>query len=158
MAGILSQVARNVGFMFRETGQAMEKLGCRIMGDYAFMEERKFETETASFGLLQTLPRTSIEMNPQSLFRIGRAMKSFTPVAFLSSAVSRHRKIMSVYGTMPILGAGVFVAPNASVIGDVQLGAGSSVWYGAVLRGVFGLLSVSLPSLCFYAGVNFTAA
>ena len=66
MAGILSQVARNVGFMFRETGQAMDKLGCRIMGDYAFMEERKFETEIASFGLLHTLPRTSIETARQS--------------------------------------------------------------------------------------------
>ena len=29
----------------------------------------------------------------------------------------------------------VFVAPTASVIGDVEVGEGSSVWYGAVLRG-----------------------
>jgi carbonic anhydrase/acetyltransferase-like protein (isoleucine patch superfamily) len=28
-----------------------------------------------------------------------------------------------------------FVAPNATVLGDVTLGAGSSVWYGCVLRG-----------------------
>lgn len=28
-----------------------------------------------------------------------------------------------------------FVAPNATVIGDVTLGADSSVWYGCVLRG-----------------------
>lgn len=28
-----------------------------------------------------------------------------------------------------------FVAPNATVLGDVALGAESSVWYGAVLRG-----------------------
>jgi len=27
------------------------------------------------------------------------------------------------------------VAPTASVIGDVSLGAGSSVWYGAKVRG-----------------------
>jgi carbonic anhydrase/acetyltransferase-like protein (isoleucine patch superfamily) len=52
---------------------------------------------------------------------------------------------MSVYDTMPILGAGAFVAPNASVIGDVQLGAGSSVWYGAVLRGASGLLAAPPP-------------
>ena len=48
---MLSQVSRNVGFMFRETGQAMDKLGCRIMGDYAFMEERKFEKETCALRL-----------------------------------------------------------------------------------------------------------
>ena len=50
-------------------------------------------------------------------------------------AVSRHRKVMGVHDTYPIVGAGVFVAPNASVIGDVTLGSGSSVWYGAILRG-----------------------
>ncbi len=35
----------------------------------------------------------------------------------------------------PKLGKNVFIAKNATVIGDVTLGAHSSVWYGAVLRG-----------------------
>ena len=35
----------------------------------------------------------------------------------------------------PQLGAGVFIAPSADVLGDVTLGEGSSVWYQAVLRG-----------------------
>lgn len=35
----------------------------------------------------------------------------------------------------PKLGRGVFIANTATVIGDVTLGAYSSVWYGAVLRG-----------------------
>lgn len=38
-------------------------------------------------------------------------------------------------GVSPKLGDDVFVAPNASVIGDVTLGPGASIWYGAVLRG-----------------------
>jgi carbonic anhydrase/acetyltransferase-like protein (isoleucine patch superfamily) len=38
-------------------------------------------------------------------------------------------------GVRPTLGRGVFVAPNATVIGDVHLGDESSVWFGAVLRG-----------------------
>ena len=38
----------------------------------------------------------------------------------------------------------VFVAPNATVLGDVVLGPGSSVWYGAVLRGDDGTLTLSL--------------
>src|SRR5471032_2746162 len=33
------------------------------------------------------------------------------------------------------LGKGVYLAKTATVIGDVTLGAHSSVWYGAVLRG-----------------------
>ena len=35
----------------------------------------------------------------------------------------------------PRLGKNVFIAKNATVVGDVTLGAHSSVWYGAVLRG-----------------------
>jgi carbonic anhydrase/acetyltransferase-like protein (isoleucine patch superfamily) len=38
-------------------------------------------------------------------------------------------------GVRPVLGEGVFVAPNATVIGDVHLGADSSVWFGTILRG-----------------------
>jgi carbonic anhydrase/acetyltransferase-like protein (isoleucine patch superfamily) len=38
-------------------------------------------------------------------------------------------------GRQPILGAGVFVAPSATIVGDVVLGEGSSVWFNAVLRG-----------------------
>jgi len=40
------------------------------------------------------------------------------------------------FGTaQPALGAGVFVAPGASVIGDVEIGEDSGIWYGCVLRG-----------------------
>ncbi len=35
----------------------------------------------------------------------------------------------------PVLGSQVYVHPSAQVIGDVQLGADSSVWCNAVLRG-----------------------
>ncbi|HEY1694642.1 MAG TPA: gamma carbonic anhydrase family protein [Polyangiaceae bacterium] len=38
-------------------------------------------------------------------------------------------------GVRPVLGRDVFVAENASVIGDVHLGDEASVWFGAVLRG-----------------------
>ena len=42
--------------------------------------------------------------------------------------------IRGIGGKEPRLGEGVFVAPTAAVLGDVTLGAGASVWYGAVLR------------------------
>lgn len=35
----------------------------------------------------------------------------------------------------PVVHEGAWVAPSASVIGDVRLGDGANVWYGAVLRG-----------------------
>lgn len=35
----------------------------------------------------------------------------------------------------PSLGAQVWIAPNASVIGDVRLADGANIWWNAVLRG-----------------------
>ena len=35
-----------------------------------------------------------------------------------------------------------YIAPNATVVGDVKLGHEASVWYGAVLRGDSGTISV----------------
>jgi carbonic anhydrase/acetyltransferase-like protein (isoleucine patch superfamily) len=43
--------------------------------------------------------------------------------------------IEAFQGRHPKIGAGVFVAPSAHVIGDVELAEGSSVWHGAVVRG-----------------------
>jgi carbonic anhydrase/acetyltransferase-like protein (isoleucine patch superfamily) len=41
----------------------------------------------------------------------------------------------SIGGKAPKRGESVFVAWNAEVAGDVELGSGSSVWFGATLRG-----------------------
>ncbi|AKT39263.1 gamma carbonic anhydrase family protein [Chondromyces crocatus] len=47
------------------------------------------------------------------------------------------------YGdTFPRLGRGVFVAPNATLVGDVELGDDASVWFGAVLRGDVGKIRI----------------
>ncbi len=43
--------------------------------------------------------------------------------------------IASYDGKVPKLGSGVFIAPTACVIGDVEIGDGTSIWYGAVVRG-----------------------
>jgi carbonic anhydrase/acetyltransferase-like protein (isoleucine patch superfamily) len=43
--------------------------------------------------------------------------------------------IRGVLGKQPRLGNGVFVAETAAVIGDVEIGDQSSVWYGTVIRG-----------------------
>ncbi len=43
--------------------------------------------------------------------------------------------IFSLGEKTPQLGAGVWVAPNATVIGDVRLAANVSIWWNAVLRG-----------------------
>ena len=42
----------------------------------------------------------------------------------------------------PNIHADAYLAENATVIGDVTLAAGASVWYGAVLRGDYAPISV----------------
>lgn len=44
-------------------------------------------------------------------------------------------KVLSHAGKTPAIHETVFVAPSASIIGHVQVGKGSSVWYGATVRG-----------------------
>jgi len=43
--------------------------------------------------------------------------------------------IRSFRGVFPQVHDSVFVADNATLVGDVQIGARSTIWYGAVLRG-----------------------
>ncbi|MFG3100656.1 gamma carbonic anhydrase family protein [Streptomyces sp. NPDC048182] len=54
--------------------------------------------------------------------------------------------ITGIGGKDPKVDPGAFVAPTSSVIGDVTLGAGASVWYGAVLRGDCEGISVGADS------------
>jgi carbonic anhydrase/acetyltransferase-like protein (isoleucine patch superfamily) len=43
--------------------------------------------------------------------------------------------VHSLDGRAPVLAADAWIAGSASVIGNVSLGAGVSVWFGAVVRG-----------------------
>lgn len=43
--------------------------------------------------------------------------------------------VLPVEGKHPLWGRGCFVAPNATIVGDVIMGEGCSVWFNAVIRG-----------------------
>lgn len=43
--------------------------------------------------------------------------------------------ILPVKGVMPQIPESVFVAPNATIVGDVIMGEECSIWFNAVLRG-----------------------
>ena len=45
-------------------------------------------------------------------------------------------------GIAPRLAPGVYLAETAAVIGDVEIGEESSIWYGAVLRGDVGRIRI----------------
>ena len=45
-------------------------------------------------------------------------------------------------GKIPQISDEAFVAENASIIGDVKIGRGSSIWFGAALRGDEGSIEI----------------
>lgn len=49
--------------------------------------------------------------------------------------MSPDERLLRHLGAIPETDGALFVAPSATVVGDVALGRGSSVFYGAVLRG-----------------------
>lgn len=54
--------------------------------------------------------------------------------------------ILEYGGKRPLIGKDVFIAPGASIIGDVTIGDGASIWFGAVIRGDFGKIRIGSGS------------
>lgn len=52
-----------------------------------------------------------------------------------TAALQNSPVILPFRGVSPDIAADAFIAPNVSVIGDVRIGAGSSIWYGCTVRG-----------------------
>lgn len=52
--------------------------------------------------------------------------------------MSNSTVVRSVNGAAPFIGEGSWLAPNATVVGEVHTGANCSIWYQAVLRGDVG--------------------
>src|SRR5687768_9283438 len=50
--------------------------------------------------------------------------------------------ILAFEGTTPEIADDVFLAPTATLIGDVVVGSRASIWFGAVLRGDFDRIEV----------------
>ncbi|HEX9295824.1 MAG TPA: gamma carbonic anhydrase family protein, partial [Polyangiaceae bacterium] len=50
--------------------------------------------------------------------------------------------LLAFEGVTPKLGRDVFVAPSAVLIGRVSIGDESSVWFGSVLRGDVGSITI----------------
>lgn len=50
--------------------------------------------------------------------------------------------LFSYAGVSPTVHASAWIAPTATLVGDVRVEADASVWYGAVLRADFGPITV----------------
>lgn len=54
----------------------------------------------------------------------------------MSTHPPRHpgANIIAIHGKAPKIHETAFIAPGCTIIGDVEIGAGSSIWYNCVLR------------------------
>mmetsp|Transcript_2360 Transcript_2360/g.6396 ORF Transcript_2360/g.6396 Transcript_2360/m.6396 type:complete len:282 (+) Transcript_2360:38-883(+) len=68
----------------------------------------------------------------QSVESMGAGFQSSTAY---EETLSKHQAVAPFESRVPALSAKSFVAPSATVLGQVSMGAGSSVWYGACIRG-----------------------
>eukprot|EP01013_Petalomonas_cantuscygni_P038171 TRINITY_DN69215_c0_g1_i1.p1 TRINITY_DN69215_c0_g1~~TRINITY_DN69215_c0_g1_i1.p1 ORF type:complete len:285 (-),score=56.69 TRINITY_DN69215_c0_g1_i1:513-1367(-) len=77
-----------LGLAIRDWASYVDKVGCRMMGHYAYLE-----------------------------------------------SLNRHRRVMHFREWLPQIDTDCFIAPNATVIGEVVLYKHVAIWYNAVLRG-----------------------
>jgi len=166
----MSALLNRVGFALRETGQALDRLGCRLAGKAPFEEVCEFcerlrqkggrdgggprrpcarvPGEAApgicACGPVQSraarmrgivCPAFTSGRGPPSIVRPSSTSSRPHPSLSLSSAVWRHRTFQNLGASAPRTSDAAFIAPSASLVGSVSLGAGASVWPGAVLRG-----------------------
>ena len=81
----------------------------------------------------------------QSLFRSGLAMQGES--AHTETLVPSMRCVPVSDSKYPRLLSSDWVAPNATVIGDVQLGEGASLWHGVVVRGDTAAVNIGKNSI-----------
>lgn len=93
--------------------------------------------------ILNRKPRTSLlflsaakhQMRRAAVRAYRAAGVQFEQLAVKGEGVARTRPVSNLGSQRPVLAIDVFVAPNATVIGDVLCYDRSSIWYGAVVRG-----------------------
>ncbi|KAK4490669.1 hypothetical protein RD792_001360 [Penstemon davidsonii] len=117
--GTLGRAAYTFGFWIRETGQALDRLGSRLQGNYFFQEHRNNT-------LLPILLHSSFDVALKDTF-----------LGFYW-----HRTLMNLFDKVPEVDREAFVAPSASITGNVHIGRSSSIWYGCVLRGDANSISI----------------
>ena len=108
----------------------------------------------ASAGRLTALAKRfrASSRTPRRVSSPDPAVISVLIMSGVCSSVGAHRAVSAFKGATPAVAADAFVvrasrspdlhrvdgalqAPSATVVGDVSVGEGSSVWYGTVLRG-----------------------
>lgn len=90
------------------------------------------------FGVAASVVTKALRGAGQGLDRLGRM---FEVNPYVDGLLPTTRAVAYKKSQPSITGA-AFVAPSATIVGDVTLGQGASVWYGAVVRGDGGTVTI----------------
>eukprot|EP00879_Flechtneria_rotunda_P000838 GHRR01000963.1.p1 GENE.GHRR01000963.1~~GHRR01000963.1.p1 ORF type:complete len:310 (+),score=93.64 GHRR01000963.1:189-1118(+) len=112
-----------LGGVMRGLGSALDSIGVAVQGPYAKKDDLVPNTAWMPF-----LANEAIKHPAGS-----RQQIPFNPL-------QKDSPTLDI--TAPIKGEATFVAPNATVIGNVSLGKQVSIWYGATLRGDINTITV----------------
>jgi carbonic anhydrase/acetyltransferase-like protein (isoleucine patch superfamily) len=120
---MLKRALYEVGRALRETGQAIDRIGLRALEKPIYKEP--FSRHRTVMNLYEKCVCRAVGALGR---RCGRRClpSSGNPLRLPPSSDTRRH---------PWLDTSVFVAPNATVVGQVDINQHSSVWYGAVVRG-----------------------
>jgi carbonic anhydrase/acetyltransferase-like protein (isoleucine patch superfamily) len=125
--GLSNALKATMGRALRETGIALKEasgmeVSCEVTSLYCIL--RGFHVLRLRSMADLSLPTSPLRYTPYLTSKLSLYTQIF----------SRHRPLMTFYGQKPFITNDTFIAPSASVIGNVINWDESSVWYGAVVR------------------------
>lgn len=113
---LIGRLLYSLGGVMRGLGTALDTVGVAVQGPYAVEDK--------------LLPNTAWMPFPAS-----KDIKSAAGQQAQVPLNPGFRDSPRIDIVAPLKGKDTFVAPNATVIGNVTLGQHTSIWYGAILRG-----------------------
>lgn len=131
------QFLNALGRAFRETGQACDRAGQRMAGDTTYLEKCAFASPPTRHGAPRGAAAcpSAAQWNVSSPDATPRRPRLLPGTRARPNPVSRHRQVMHLAEKRPVVASDVFVAPSATVVGEVRVKDRASVWYNAVVRG-----------------------
>ncbi|KXZ45372.1 hypothetical protein GPECTOR_55g278 [Gonium pectorale] len=114
--GLLESTLYGVGTLLRGVGAALDELGSMAQGPQGAVKEH----------VQPNLAFAPVQRKPDVAVNAGQVVPA-------PASAARTLQIKEL--VVPNKHSTAFVAANANVLGNVKIGANSSIWYGAVLRG-----------------------
>lgn len=112
-----------IGSTLRQLGGSLDAMGVEVQGDCATVEKRERNC-------LGPEPLSPCHMHENK-----HCSHTLSASSLLLRAVPIPSTAVKISGKAPAADSAGFVAPSANLIGAVKMGAGSSVWYSAMLKG-----------------------